>query len=82
MFVFVALKAAQQLNVMERHRWRVMPTSLAMSAFEVYVISTVVTRGFSLALVLCIGVGAGLGCLFTMSLYDWIDKRKNSTYAK
>jgi hypothetical protein len=60
-FIFVFLKAFQQRNVAFDHYWPVIPISILMAATEVYVISSVVFLGYSIALVLSIGVGAGTG---------------------
>jgi predicted permease len=64
-FVFVALKAFQQLNVVHDQYWFVVPTSMLMAACEVYVIATIVLTGWGWV-VLWVGLGAGLGCLFSM----------------
>ncbi len=50
-----------------------MPMSLVMAACEVFIMVNVIRTADSFAglafLALCIGVGAGLGCLTAMFLY-------------
>ena len=59
-FVFIALKSWQQLNVVRRAYWWILPTSMAMAVCEVYVIANVATLGFGW-LVFWVGLGGGLG---------------------
>lgn len=72
-YLFVGLKAFQQLNVVRGlYRW-IMPTSLAMAACEVYVVANIARMGVSFLLVLCIGVGAGLGAMTSMAAHGrWL----------
>lgn len=70
-FIFVFLKAFQQLNVVRGDYLWVMPTSLAMAACEVYVVALAAARGWGWV-VLPIGIGAGLGAMSAM----WLHKRK------
>jgi hypothetical protein len=72
-YVFVGLKAFQQLNVVRGlYRW-VLPTSLAMAACEVYVVANIARMGVSLPLVLSLGVGAGLGAMTSMAAHGrWL----------
>jgi hypothetical protein len=74
-FIFVFLKAFQQRNVAFDHYWPVIPISILMAATEVYVISSVVFLGYSIALVLCIGVGAGTGAVIAMRVHNSIFRR-------
>ena len=69
MYVFVALKAAQQRNVAFDHYWPIMPFSLAMAFSEVYVISVIVRVGYDLMTTLSIGIGAGFGAITAMYLH-------------
>lgn len=68
-FVFVGLRSFQQLNVVHRKYWWVMPTSMCMAACEVFLISTA-ARGYGW-IVVAMGLGAGLGCMCSM----WIHGR-------
>ena len=73
-FAFIGLKAFQQRNVIHNDRWWVFVTSNLLAVAEVFVIYTIAERGFFWPLVLTIGVSGGLGCLFAMSLHDWLKK--------
>lgn len=70
-FAFVFLKAFQQRNVAFDNFVWVMPTSMLMAAAEVFVVVSVVQRGFSVWPVLAVGMGAGLGAISAM----WIHRR-------
>lgn len=66
-FIFVALKAFQQLNVMhDRTKW-VLPTSLMMAFMEVSIIIGAISNGWTAAIPM--GIGGGLGCLAAMNLH-------------
>ena len=62
-FIFIFLKAWQQRNVAFDHYSWIVPTSLAMAFVEVFVVVNIVQRGFSVPLVLSIGLGSGFGAL-------------------
>lgn len=70
-FLFVGMKSAQQqqLNVVHRKYWWILPTSMAMALCEVYVVSIVAKNGWG-AIALVIGVGAGLGSIIATWLHD------------
>lgn len=70
-FVFIFLKAWQQRNVAFDHYLWIVPTSLAMAIAEVYVIANIAVKGYSLWLVLSVGLGSGLGALISA----WCHKR-------
>ena len=76
-FLYVALKATQQLQVVNFLWLRIMPTSLLMGFCEVFITANVVHSATSpialLFLALCIGSGSGLGCLTAM----WLHRRKH-----
>ena len=71
--VYVHLKSRQQLAVIHMDFPKIMPNSLGMAACEVFILSTVVKTADSieglLALALCIGLGAGFGCMAAMKLH-------------
>lgn len=67
-FVFIFLKAFQQLNVVHKQYLMVMPTSMFMAVCEVYVIATTAQNGWGW-LVLWIGLGSGLGAMASMYLH-------------
>jgi len=67
-FVFVGLKAAQQLNVVHDKVWWVVPVSFGMAVCEVFVIANVARLGWGW-IILPVGFGSGLGCLFAMLIH-------------
>lgn len=67
-FVFVGLKAAQQLNVVHDRYLLILPTSFLMAMCEVYVVSQAAMSGWGW-IVIPIGLGSGLGCLLAMYLH-------------
>jgi len=69
-FLFVGLKAFQQLNVATYQYTFVMPTSILMAVCEVYVVAQIAVSGFGW-IVLWVGVGSGLGCISAM----WLHKK-------
>lgn len=69
-FIFIFLKAFQQRNVAFNQFAWVIPCSLAMAVVEVYVIASVVMKGWHLPLVLAIGLGAGIGAMCAMLLHN------------
>lgn len=71
-FSYVGLKALQQLNVVHNQVFQIMPTSIGMSACEFYLVGYMVAMGPSVASVLSVGTGAGLGALSAM----WWHRRK------
>lgn len=71
-FIFIALKAFQQLNVMNHKYWWVAPTSMLMAVFEVFVIAMIARSEESWYLIVIpVGIGGSLGCMFSM----WLHKR-------
>lgn len=70
-FLFIFLKAFQQLNVVHYKYWLVVPTSFTMAICEVYVMANVAQQGFHWSLVAAVGLGGGLGCICSM----WVHKR-------
>ena len=62
----VFLRAFQQRNVTHDHyRW-VMPTSIAMTFVEYYLLLMVVHQGLSFSLLFAIGLGSGIGAVGAM----------------
>lgn len=74
-FVFIGLRAFQQINVQNHQLMLVVPTSLLMAAMEVFVITTLAKQGYGLVLVLVYGVSAGLGSLTAMHIQKWYRAR-------
>ena len=75
-FVYVFLRATQQLNVIHGDYLWIMPVSIAMSACDVTVIMLILKREKkhkkSLPLILAIGSGGGLGAMVAMWLHQFI----------
>jgi len=80
-FAFVGLKAFQQRAVIHNTRWAVLPTSMTMAFFEVFVYASIakayITSGWIAAawIAVAMGIGGGLGCLSAMALHDRIMRR-------
>jgi hypothetical protein len=68
-FGFIALKSWQQLNVVRKAYWWIVPTSMLMAVCEVYVIANVAQYGWGW-LVFWVGLGGGLGSL-SATLVHW-----------
>lgn len=76
-FIFIALKAFQQLNVMNHKYWWVPPTSMLMAIFEVFVIAMIARSEEAWYLIILpVGVGGGLGCIFSMWLHKVLMNRR------
>lgn len=75
-FIFIFLKAFQQLNVVHKQYLLVVPTSIAMSTCEVLVIWLVAKQGWGW-IVLFTGGGGGLGCVLAMWLHKFTNKGKS-----
>lgn len=70
-FVNVFFRAFQQLNVQHDRKAWVFPCSFAMSACEVFAVLTVAaTQNFWL--IIPMGIGAGTGCLLSMTLHKYL----------
>ena len=67
-FIFVFVKAFQQLNVVGGHYWYVLPTSFLMAAAEVTIIINIVTL---LTFWACVpmGLGGGTGAMLAMYIH-------------
>lgn len=68
-FVFIFLKAWQQLNVVHKQYLWILPTSMSMAVCEVYVIATTAQNGWGW-IVLAVGLGSGLGAMASMWLHE------------
>lgn len=73
-FIFIFLKAFQQLNVVHRQFLLVVPTSMAMATCEVAVIALVARQGWGW-IVFFTGLGGGLGCVVAMYFHTFTQKR-------
>ena len=71
-YVFIFLKAFQQLNVVHDKYWWVIPTSLSMAFCEVFIIVALAkSEGFNVSMAIAVGLGSGLGAVSSM----WLHKR-------
>jgi anaerobic glycerol-3-phosphate dehydrogenase len=76
-YVFIFLRAFQQLNVVRGNKVLIVPTSVGMAACEVYTIGAVVLNGWGW-IVVTIGVGSGLGAICAMWVHKRFVERKES----
>ena len=68
-FVFVAFKSFQQLNVVKKKYWWIVPVSLIMAFCGVLEIAMVSDLGLGMHTVLPLGVGGGLGSITATHLH-------------
>lgn len=69
-FVFIFLKAFQQLNVTKGHYFWVVPTSFLMATVEVFLIAEIGRQGYGWELVVAVGTGSGLGAVSSMYIHQ------------
>jgi Na+/glutamate symporter len=74
--IFVGLKSWQQQNVTHEKYWWILPTSLAMGVFEVYIVAQVAKTGYDFMLVVAIGCGSGIGATIATWLHSRLRKSK------
>jgi hypothetical protein len=73
-FIFIGLKSWQQLNVVHKKFWWIVPTSMSMAICEVFIIASAAKNGWGW-IVLPIGLGGGLGSLSSTWLhYKFLEK--------
>lgn len=72
-FFFIGLKSIQQLNVVYRQYWWILPTSMLMATCEVAVVAMVAKNGWGW-IVLAVGGGGGLGSMLATCLHHKITK--------
>jgi hypothetical protein len=75
--LYVALRAFQQRNVTNDDFAWVVPTSLCMSAVDAFLMINVVKNGWSIPLVLSVGLGGGIGCVVAMKLHKRFVMKKS-----
>lgn len=84
-FGFIFLKAFQQRNVAFEHYEWILPISLALAAFEVFVIAVIAKTALTgtlihtLILVLSVGIGGGLGAIAATHLHSKHLTRKSKS---
>lgn len=73
--LYVSLRSFQQLNVVREKLSWIMPTSLAMSATDAFIIVAIAKAGWNFWLVLTIGLGGGIGSILAILLHKFIHKK-------
>jgi hypothetical protein len=76
-FVYIMLKAMQQKSVVADKKMFIVPTSMAMSACETFMVATIATMVIatqSYWAFVPAGLGGGTGCLLGMSLFNKLNK--------
>jgi len=75
-FLYVALKATQQLNVMDHLVWRITPVSIGMGLCEVFIIGTISYKTIEGAgfwpmfwLGISLGLGGAVGAILAMNFH-------------
>ena len=66
-FLYVFLRAFQQINVIQHHYWRIVPTSLGMGIGDVVLILLIV-KADTLWIGVSNGVAGALGCYMAIYL--------------
>lgn len=74
-YIYVAMKAMQQIAVVNGHKKWVLPVSMCLAFCEVTTI-TVLAIHKNIWYFPCTGLGAGLGALTTMLIYEKIKQEK------
>ena len=75
--LYVGLRSFQQRNVTNDNYLWVVPTSCGMAAVDAYLMINVVKSGWSIPLVLSVGLGGAIGCICAMLIHKrYILKRK------
>lgn len=73
-FLNIGLRSWQQLNVVHKKYWWIVPTSMCMAACEALILLNVVHSGWGW-IVLAIGLGGGLGSLCSTWLHSKITRK-------
>lgn len=68
-FLNIGLRSFQQLNVMHKKYWWILPTSMFMACCEAIILINVVHQGLGW-IVLAIGCGGGLGSICSTYLHS------------
>ena len=80
--LFVFLKSWQQQNVTHEKYWWILPTSIAMGVFELYVVAQVVKTGYDWYMVLAVGMGAGIGATCATKLHSMVRRKHGKITAQ
>lgn len=68
-FIYVFLRATQQLNVVKGKYLWVIPVSYLMAFADVFLIVTISRAGVVIPLILSIGTGGALGAILAMKIH-------------
>lgn len=74
--LYVGLRSFQQRNVTNDNYAWVVPTSICMAAVDASLMISIVKNGWSIPLVLSVGIGGGLGCIVAMLFHKHYVMRK------
>jgi hypothetical protein len=75
-FIGVFFKVIQGRNfTFDNYIW-VVPTSVALAAVDMFIITNIVRLGYSVASVLIVGIGSGLGAMLGMFIHRRFIKKK------
>lgn len=73
-FMNIGLRSFQQLNVMQKKYWWILPTSMTMAACEALILLSYVHNGWGW-IVAAIGLGGGLGSITSTYLHGKLTKK-------
>lgn len=76
-FLNIGLRSWQQLNVVHRKYWWIVPTSMLMAVCEALILFKLVHSGFGWV-VFAIGLGGGLGSLCSTWLHAKLNDKKGN----
>lgn len=77
-WLFIGLKSFQQRNVaFDNYGW-IVPTSMFMAIAEVYIIAKVAQQGFTVGLVVTLGLAGGTGSLAATVLHKYMFQKHRS----
>lgn len=73
-YMAIGLRAFQQINVTMDYRKMILPTSMALSLFEISAYGATILNGMG-GYILANGIGAGLGSLTSMHIQSRLKER-------
>ena len=74
-YLNIGLRSWQQLNVVHKKYWWILPTSMMMAVCEAMILLSYVHQGWGW-IVAAIGVGGGLGSICSTYLHDKLNKKE------
>lgn len=75
-FLYVFLRAFQQLNVVHKHYWRILPTSIGMGIGDILLVLLII-KTQSLWMGVTNGFAGASGCYMAIAMNHWLMKREN-----